>query len=107
MGTRGGALATGARGYMEAPPTRGRRGLFPDENDSALIIYIVIMQLFIGRSIDIFESLYLNLTIRAVKLTIFRNGKFLILQRDVYEFKHITSISRIHIKIRLSPRKTC
>lgn len=27
VGTRGGALATGARGYMEAPPTRGRRGL--------------------------------------------------------------------------------
>ena len=26
-GTRGGTLAAGARGYTEAPPTRGRRGL--------------------------------------------------------------------------------
>lgn len=38
------------KGDAKAPPTRGRRGTCPDENNSAIIACIDIMQLFISRS---------------------------------------------------------
>ena len=43
-------VITTRTGRAKAPPARGRRGTCPDENNSVIIAYIDIMQLFISRS---------------------------------------------------------